>query len=98
MADKVRVVSKGADGKVLLWEGDTFLSNDGIEREVELTPAVQRLIASGDLVEVKGKGKAKKDVPPLRPATNSEEDAAGLEGSVERDTARVPVVPEDNKE
>jgi hypothetical protein len=98
MADKVRVVSKGANGKVLLWEGDTFLSNDGIEREVELTPAVQRLIASGDLVEVKGKAKGKREVPPLRPATEQEEDAAGLEGNVEKDTARVPVVPEDNKE
>lgn len=100
MADKVRVVSKGADGKVLLWEGDTFLSNDGIEREVELTPAVKRLLGSGALVEVKGggKAKAKKDVPPLRPATDAEEDAAGLEGSVEKDTARVPAIPEDEKE
>lgn len=97
MADKVRVVAKGADNKVVLWErnadGDTFISNDGIEREVVLTPAVKRLLGSGALVEVKGKTKGKKEdakVPPLRPATEKEEDAAGLEGEVEKDTAKVP--------
>lgn len=100
--ETVKVVAKGADGKVVLWErtgdGETFISNDGIEREVELTPAVKRLLGSGDLVEVKGgetKKKAEK-VPPLRPATDAEEDAAGLETKVEKDTARVPTDKDDD--
>ena len=62
MADKPSIITvKGAgdDNKVVLWEkddahpdGEIFVSNDGKERRVAETAAVQRKIAEGLLVKV----------------------------------------------
>ncbi len=55
----VTVVGTGSDNKVLLFErhsdhpeeGEAFLSNDGISREVAETPEVKRLLSEGRLAK-----------------------------------------------
>lgn len=97
MAKKsVRTISvKGSskDRRVALWErnaahpnGEAFVVNDGKSYQVAETAAVKRLMGEGALVE----GSAE-DVPPLRDATESEEDAAGLTTKTEKETARTPI-------
>lgn len=103
MTDTIRVKSKGTDGKVLLFErdkrhpgGEAFLSSDGKVREVAETAAVSRLVGEGVLVRIDesasptAKENKGKKVTELRPATEEEEDVAGLEGSVEKQTAVTP--------
>lgn len=96
MAKKVRTINvKGnsKDNRVALWEkneahpnGEIFVVNDGKNYQVAETAAVKRLLGEGSLVE----GEAG-DAPPLRKATDQEEDAAGLQTPVEKETARTPI-------
>lgn len=91
----MQVMGSGSDNRVVLWErdkahpnGEVFVTNDGKAVEVAETARVKRLLQEGVLVKVT---KAKADVPPLRPATDAEEDAAGLTTPTEKETARVTV-------
>jgi hypothetical protein len=67
---------------------------DGKSYTVAETAAVKRLIGEGRLVQgsakVEAKAETKNDVPPLRNATEEEEDAAGLKTETEKETAKVP--------
>lgn len=103
MPEKLEVMRVGAkdvvaaDGgrKVVLSEshpehpgGAVFIVADGKIHKVALTKRVRHLLGEGVLREAKSSSGS--DVPPLRPATEAEEDAARLTGTVEKQTARVP--------
>lgn len=77
--------------------GEVFVVNDGRVYLVAETAAVKRLLGEGVLTtELTGKevdAEAQRvnwNSAPLRPATESEEDAAGLETPTEKQTAVVP--------
>src|SRR4029078_9553749 len=59
MADKIKVKAKRTDRRVVLFEthpdhpnGEAWVAGNGREVEVSLTPTVQRLLTSGELVQV----------------------------------------------
>jgi hypothetical protein len=85
-------------------EGEAYVVNDGRPVQVAETAAVKRALGEGRLTtervnwnslidqRLKSKATAKPSVPPLRNATEGEEDAAGLVTPVEKETAKVPDV------
>lgn len=93
---KITVYGAGDDNKVALWDGDTFVVNDGKAYTVEETATVKRAIAEKRLSTERPRGyggkpqaAAANPVPELRPATEEEEDRAGLTGTIEKKTAVV---------
>lgn len=90
----ITVKGTGTDGKVILWErdakhpkGEVFIANDGNTYKVSPTARIQELLKEGVLV----KGEESSPVPPLRKATEVEEENAEppLEEPVAKETARV---------
>lgn len=84
-------------------DGEVFVVNDGKAYEVAETAAVKRALSDGRLTTERVNwnsgpqrsrvGRPRKEVAELRPATDAEEDKAGLTGFVEKDTAMVTEKP-----
>lgn len=90
----VRVQATNSDKKVAFYEkderhpgGQAFVYGNGAIHEVVETTGVKKAIGEGFLTKDVDESR----VPPLREATESEEDAAGLETDTEKETAKVPV-------